>query len=130
MTRNRWTLFWVAVIALLVVLELAEITRLFRVPLGLAYLSPVTFIFSLVLITILALVGAVFVGFYLSSQVYSARGFTPFEQEMLRMREEVTELRRELKERLGEAPPGTSRAHSPTTTLDPYSDGPQERRPP
>jgi hypothetical protein len=119
-SRNRWTLFWIAVIALLVVLELAEITRLFRVPLGLAYLSPVTFIFSLVLITILALVGAVFVGFYLSSQVYSARGFTPFEQEMLRMREDVSELRRELQERFDPAGHGPS----PTPPSRPKPPGP------
>jgi len=92
----RWTLFWIGVIAILVLVEFAEITRLFTLPLSIAYLSPATFVFSLVLITLLALVGAVFVGFYLSSQIYSARSFTPFEQEMLRMRQDVTELRKEL----------------------------------
>lgn len=97
MRVGRWTLFWVLVIALLVLVELAEITRLFTLPLAIAFLDPYTFLFSLVLITILALVGAVFVGFYLSSRIYSSRGFTPFEQEMLHMREEVGELRRELR---------------------------------
>ncbi|HEV2316313.1 MAG TPA: hypothetical protein VGV89_01895 [Thermoplasmata archaeon] len=130
MNRNRWTLFWVAVIAVLVVLELAEITHLFRVPLELAYLSPLTFIFSLVLITILALVGAVFVGFYLSSQVYSARGFTPFEQEMLRMREEVSELRRELRERPdGPADRRDDRTRPDADAADPDTPSPSERRP-
>jgi hypothetical protein len=129
-SRNRWTLFWVAVIALLVVLELAEITRLFKVPLGLAYLSPVTFIFSLVLITILALVGAVFVGFYLSSQVYSARGFTPFEQEMLRMREDVSELRRELREWFDPAGNSPLSATAPRTKAPgPEPAPPEERKP-
>ena len=93
----RWTAFWIGVIAILVLVELAEITRWFTLPLGIAYLSPYTFIFSVVLITILALVGAVFVGFYLSSRIYSARGFTPFEEEMLRMRQELAELRTELR---------------------------------
>ncbi|MCI4335036.1 MAG: hypothetical protein L3K04_05370 [Thermoplasmata archaeon] len=92
-----WTLFWVAVIIVLVVGELAEITRLFTVPLAAAYLSPYAILFALVLITLLALVGAVFVGFYLSSRIYASRGFTPFEQEMLRMRTEVQELGRELR---------------------------------
>jgi membrane protein implicated in regulation of membrane protease activity len=92
----RWTLFWCVVIAVLVLVELAELTRVFTIPISSAVLSPLPFVFSLVFITILALVGAVFVGFYLSSQVYSSRGFTPFEQEMLRMRHEVSEIREEL----------------------------------
>jgi hypothetical protein len=92
----RWTVFWIAVIALLVFVEFAELTRLFTIPLSLVVLNPLAFIFALVLITILALVGAVFVGFYLSSRIYSARGFTPFEQEMLKLRQEVTEMRSEL----------------------------------
>ncbi|MHB8351145.1 MAG: hypothetical protein ACYDFT_00375 [Thermoplasmata archaeon] len=96
MRIGRWTLFWFGIISILVVVELAEITRLFTLPLQLAYFNASTFIFSLVLITILALVGAVFVGFYLSSRIYSRRGFTPFEQEMLRMRQEVGALREEV----------------------------------
>ncbi|MGI0052726.1 MAG: hypothetical protein ACREC5_08525 [Thermoplasmata archaeon] len=102
MRVGRWTVFWIVVIALLVVVELAEITRLFTLPLQVAYLNVTGFIFSLILITVLALVGAVFVGFYLSSRIYSLRGFTPFEQEMLRMRQELTELRRDLRELLPE----------------------------
>lgn len=113
MRVGRWTLFWAVVIALLVLVELAEITRLFTLPLTIAFLDPYTFLFSLVLITILALVGAVFVGFYLSSRIYSERGFTPFEQEMLRMREEVTELRGELRSLRGEL---AGPAHSPPTS--------------
>jgi hypothetical protein len=96
MNFPRWTAFWVSVIGVLVVVEFAEITRLFTVPISIAYLNPVGFLSSLVVVTILALVGAVFVGFYLSSQIYAARGFTPFEQEMLRMRQDVLELKEEL----------------------------------
>ena len=114
----RWTLFWVLVITVLVVVEIAEITRLFTLPLAIAALSPLTIIVSLVLITILALVGAVFVGFYLSSQIYSARGFTPFEQEMLKMRQEVSELHREVRS-LRDAP---ASADPP----DPAPAGPRE----
>jgi uncharacterized membrane protein len=117
--RPGWTVFWIAVIGVLVLVELAEITRLFTLPLGIAYLSPYTFLFSVVLITILALVGAVFVGFYLSSRIYSARGFTPFEQEMLRMHQQVTELRQELAELHRELRPGP-----------PPSPPPPEERPP
>jgi membrane protein implicated in regulation of membrane protease activity len=101
MRRGGWTLFWIAVIVLLVVGELAEITHVFTVPLAAAFLSPYAILFALTLITLLSLVGAVFVGFYLSSRIYASRGFTPFEQEMLRMREEVRRLGESL-ERLEE----------------------------
>lgn len=117
----RWTLFWILVITALVAVEIAEITRLFTVPLAIAALSPLTIIVSLVLITILALVGAVFVGFYLSSQIYSARGFTPFEQEMLKMRQEVTELRTEV--RSLRPPPVAATANDP----EPAADGREAR---
>jgi len=40
----------------------------------------------------------VFVGMFVSHRILSTKGFTPFEQEMLRMRQEV----RELSDRLGE----------------------------
>ena len=123
----RWALFWVAVIAILVLVEVAEITRLFTLPLSIAYLSPYTFIFSLVLITILALVGAVFVGFYLSSRIYSARGFTPFEQEMLRMRQEVSELRDELRG-LREGAPSSLGARDPPGGPDPAPKAEESRR--
>ncbi|MCI4346004.1 MAG: hypothetical protein L3K07_04555 [Thermoplasmata archaeon] len=106
-----WTLFWVAVITVLVIGELAEITRLFTVPLAAASLSAYSILFALVLITLLALVGAVFVGFYLSSRIYSTRGFTPFEQEMLHMREEVQALGKELqalREGAAARPPASS----------------------
>jgi membrane protein implicated in regulation of membrane protease activity len=106
--RGSWTLFWIVVITILVLGEVAEITHLFTIPLAAAALSPYALLFALVLITLLALVGAVFVGFYLSSRIYSRRGFTPFEQEMLRMREEV----RELREELGQARGNTSRSPS------------------
>lgn len=96
MKRGGWTLFWIIVIAVLVLGEVAELTHLFTIPLAAAVLSPYALLFSLVLITLLALVGAVFLGIYLSSRIYGSRGFTPFEQEMLRMREEIRELREQL----------------------------------
>ncbi|MCI4363621.1 MAG: hypothetical protein L3K13_04880 [Thermoplasmata archaeon] len=115
MRLARWTLFWVGVITLLVIGELAEITRLFTVPLAAASLSAYSILFSLVLITLLALVGAVFVGFYLSSRIYATRGFTPFEQEMLRMREEVHALGEELRAFRESAPGRPPSSGAPST---------------
>jgi len=51
-----------------------------------------TFVFALLVISILSMIGAVFVGIFVSHRILSAKGFTPFEQEMLRMRQEVRDL--------------------------------------
>ncbi len=56
------------------------------------------------LIAVLSIVGAVFVGMFVSHRILSTKGFTPFEQEMLHMRQEVGDLRRQIEqiaERLG-----------------------------
>lgn len=53
-------------------------------------------IFSLVVIAILAIIGAVFVGIFVSHRILSAQGFTPFEREMLEMREDVKKIRERL----------------------------------
>jgi formate/nitrite transporter FocA (FNT family) len=103
----RWSIFWIGVIGGLVILELGEITRAFTVPLATAILSPYSILIGILLVTIFALVGAVFVGFYLSSRIYSTRSFTPFEEEMLHMRTEVAELREELKQLLADREPPT-----------------------
>jgi MFS superfamily sulfate permease-like transporter len=51
------------------------------------------FVFSLIAIAILSIVGAIFIGIYVSHSYFSARGFTPFEEEMLKMRADVKEIR-------------------------------------
>src|SRR5207245_1875678 len=51
-----------------------------------------TFVVALVVVSILSIIGAVFVGMFVSHRILSGKGFTPFEQEMLRMRQDVREL--------------------------------------
>jgi membrane protein implicated in regulation of membrane protease activity len=85
--------FWIALIALLLIVEIAEATHLFTIPIQSAISDPLAFVFALVFTTILALVGAIFIGIYVSHRILSPGGFTPFEEEMLRMREEVHELK-------------------------------------
>ncbi len=89
---------WTIVIVVLVVLELAEVTHLFTFPISAAVNDPVTLLVSLVFTTILAIIGAIFVGIYASARLLRPRGFSPFEEEMLRMREELGEVRRRLDE--------------------------------
>lgn len=52
-----------------------------------------SFIFALVFTNILALVGAIFIGIYISTRLRSPTAFTPFEEEMLKMRQELTQLK-------------------------------------
>lgn len=97
MRPARIILFWVAVIALLLFVEVAELTHLFTLPVQSAIGNLFSFVFALVFTTILALVGAIFIGIYISQRLQSNSGFTPFEEEMLRMRQDVVEIRDRVK---------------------------------
>jgi hypothetical protein len=100
-------LLWVVVILGLLLLEVAEITHYFTLPVEAVLSDPLSFVLSLMLTTILALVGAIFLGIYISHRLLTPAGFTPFEQEMLRMRSEIGEMRQSLEEIRGALrPPG------------------------
>ena len=51
------------------------------------------FISMLISITTLAIVGAIFLGMYVSHRMLSKRGFTPFEMSMLEMHEDIKEIK-------------------------------------
>jgi uncharacterized membrane protein (DUF106 family) len=94
----RAILFWVVVIAGLILIEVGELTHLFTLPIQSAFGNLVSFFFALVFTTILALVGAIFLGIYISHRLYATTGFTPFEEEMLKMRSDVQRLRADVTE--------------------------------
>ncbi|HKV90591.1 MAG TPA: hypothetical protein VJQ43_05275 [Thermoplasmata archaeon] len=98
MRPSRAIAFWVAVIAALLFIEVAELTRLFTLPVQSAVGNLLSFVFALVFTTILALIGALFVGIYISQRMQSPGGFTRFEEEMLKMRGDVERLARDLTE--------------------------------
>ncbi len=94
MRPSRWVIvLWSALIVVLLVVELAELTHLFTLPIQSAIGDPLAFVSALVFTTILALVGAIFIGITVTARVLRAQGFTPFEEEMLRMRAEVREIK-------------------------------------
>lgn len=94
MRASRWVLIlWSALIAVLVVVEVAELTHLFTLPVQSAIGDPLAFVSALVFTTILALVGAIFIGVTVTARVLRAQGFTPFEEEMLKMRSEIGEIK-------------------------------------
>jgi hypothetical protein len=118
--RRSWTIFaiWAGLIAILLALEVAELTRFFTLPIQSAVGDPIAFVTALVFTTLLAVVGAIFIGLYISHRLLTPGGFTPFEQEMLRMRTEIREIRSAVEElrRAGRAgrrdpepPPGPRR---------------------
>jgi len=84
---------WSLVIVALVILELAEVTHLFTFPITAVLADPVTLVVSLVFTTIIAIIGAIFVGIYISTRLLGPRGFSLFEEEMLKMREDLGEIR-------------------------------------
>ena len=57
-----------------------------------------TFVYALVIITILAIIGAVFLGMFISHRVFSSRQFTTFEEEMLKMKDDVEYIKETLEE--------------------------------
>lgn len=67
------------------------------IPVG-SILIQLTYILSLSLIILFALVGAYFFGMLTTHHVIKDRSFTPFERSMLEMREDVKKIAEELKE--------------------------------
>jgi len=92
--RRAVPALWAAVIVALVLLELAEVTHLFTFPISAVLADPVTLVVSLVFTTIVAIIGAIFVGIYMSTRLLGPRTFTPFEEEMLQMHADIQEIRR------------------------------------
>jgi hypothetical protein len=91
-----WTLLGLLVIGVLVAIEAAILTGLLNPGnlIGFFFL----FVVGLVVISVFAIVGAAFFGTYVSHRILSAQSFTPFEEEMLRMREDVKALARKVEE--------------------------------
>ncbi len=50
-----------------------------------------------VFVITIAIIGAIFIGMFISHRLLTHGGFTPFEEEMLRMRQDVTESHEHLK---------------------------------
>jgi hypothetical protein len=90
MKVSRWNLLWVLTVGVLVTVEIAIVTGVLTISNLLGFF--ILFVFALIGISVLAIVGAIFVGMWVSHRILSDQGFTPFEQEMLRMRQELKDL--------------------------------------
>lgn len=130
MKVSRAVAFWVAVIAVLLLLEVAQITHLFHLGFTSILSNVLSFVFALLLVTVLALVGAVFVGIFIAHRILSPQGFSPFEEEMMRMRGEVHDLTKKVDDlqatlaaRGGDPPTSATPARGLSTEAAPGSPG-------
>lgn len=104
MRPNWWTILWIVVVASLLIVFVLQISGV----LTLADLAanPVLFLVAFVIVAVLSAVGAMFIGVFVTHRIFASSEFTPFEEEMLRMREEVRQIRERLEEIAGEGNPG------------------------
>ncbi|MDX1534290.1 MAG: hypothetical protein R3291_01565 [Thermoplasmata archaeon] len=102
MRPRWWTVLWVIAVAALLVVLVLQLSGI----LTLADLAanPVLFLVAFVIVAVLSAVGAMFIGVLVTHRIFASAEFTPFEQEMLRMREEVREIRARLEEVAGDNP--------------------------
>lgn len=97
--RLRWIVLWLVVVIALFAIFVAEITETIRLTDVVSYFF--VFVLALVIIAILAVIGAAFMGVLISHRIFSVRSFTPFEEEMLQMRKEVKEIQKAVNELSG-----------------------------
>lgn len=90
MRLSRWSLLWLLVVGVLAAVEIGILANVIT-PGNLVGFF-LGFVIALVVISVLAIVGAVFVGMFVSHRILSTQGFTPFEREMLEMRQDVRRL--------------------------------------
>jgi len=58
----------------------------------------IAFVFGLVILSFLAVIGAIFIGMFISHRIFSSREFTSFEEEMLKMRRDVEDIKKKIDE--------------------------------
>ncbi|MEM3397133.1 MAG: hypothetical protein QW620_05070 [Thermoplasmata archaeon] len=90
MKINRLTLIWLGLMIFLIILEIGQLAGIVR--LDRIINNPWGFVFGITMIAILAVVGALFVGVFIAYRVFTSRGFTPYEEEILKVADEVHKI--------------------------------------
>lgn len=98
--RLRWVILWLIVVIVLFSIFIAEITETIRLTDLISYFF--VFVLALVIIAVLAVIGAAFMGVLITHRIFSVKSFTPFEEEMLQMRKEVKEIKKKVDEMVEE----------------------------
>ena len=93
---NKQYYVWTAIILALAAFLIGSITGI--IPFEDLLVNFVVFVFALVIISILSIVGAGFLGMIFSHRLLTMQGFTPFEEEMIRMRQDVKEMKEDIQQ--------------------------------
>ncbi|MFQ6012856.1 MAG: hypothetical protein ACE5LS_04360 [Thermoplasmata archaeon] len=96
MKLNWWTVLWIVAVVLLLIVFVLELMGILTFE-DLAA-NPILFLVAFIIVAVLSAVGAMFIGVFVTHRIFASSEFTPFEQEMLRMREEVRAIRERLEE--------------------------------
>jgi hypothetical protein len=97
--KYRIPLIYILVLLLLIVIAIWIIGTLSGlIPIEDILLNFVGFISMLISITMLAIVGAIFLGMYLSHRILAKKGFTPFEISMLEMHEDIKDIKKRIQD--------------------------------
>jgi len=113
MRITRLRALFIAIVALFLVLEALQLFTNFD--LAQAIFSNLAFVLvGIIFVALMSAIGGFFLGMWISARFFSTKGFTPFEEEMLRMREDVKALRERLEkvESAGGAPETAPAAHA------------------
>ena len=93
--KRRWLAVWALIVAALAGIWLGIVYGV----IGIDPLTNFYFVIAAVaVIGILSIIGAVFVGIFVVYRIYYRQEFTPFEKEMLAMREDVKALTAKVEE--------------------------------
>jgi len=93
---SKYTIVWLVIVVILGAILAGQLLGLISIESALTNFY--IFMTALLAITILAIIGAVFLGIFISHRIFSGREFTPFEKEMLSMKEDIDYLKTKLDE--------------------------------
>jgi hypothetical protein len=89
-------IYYVIIVALIIIAAWIVIIQLGFVTVESLLLNFYGFISMVVIVSMLAVLGAIFMGMFISHRILASHGFTPFEREMLEMREDLNKINEKL----------------------------------
>jgi hypothetical protein len=96
MKISRPIIVWLIIVIILVAILIGQLLGIVSIESVLANFY-IVFV-AMVAVTILAIIGAVFVGIFISHRIFSRSDFTPFEKEMLSMKDDIDTIKTKLNE--------------------------------
>jgi hypothetical protein len=96
---------WIILLLIIAVIIL-PFTGLIEVDIQDVFFYLLAAILSWSFIILFAIIGAIFLGMFLSHRILSIGGFTPFEEEMLKMREDINAINKMLDSLMAQNNPG------------------------